>query len=147
MTARTQSITNLVLALAVPAMGLAYLVSGVSLSPGPFTVAIMILLGTLWFAATAVWNTIVRPQQEIAIRSLRTTTEGTPARRPALVRPDYVVDVSRPAAPWRWTSVPRTACELLAVVWSVPLVALLMMVPVGLVVAGALWLGRLILRP
>ena len=146
MTTRTQSITNVVLALAVPATGLAYLVSGVSLSPGPFTAVIVIVFGTLWFAATAVRNTMLRPQPQIANGSLRTGIGSAPAGRPGVVLPSYAIDVSRPAVPFQWTSVPRMAGELLAVVWSVPLAVLLLMVPVGLVVAGVLWLGRVILH-
>jgi hypothetical protein len=56
-----------------------------------------------------------------------------------------VIDVSRRAIPWRWTSVLLAPVELLALVWSVPIVVLLVMLPIGLALAGVLWLGRIIL--
>jgi hypothetical protein len=34
---------------------------------------------------------------------------------------------------------------LLALAWSVPVIILLIMVPIGLALASALWLGRLVL--
>jgi hypothetical protein len=60
--------------------------------------------------------------------------------------PSYVVDVSRPAAPRRWTAAVMAPLELLAIAWTTPLVILLVMLPIGLVVALALWLVRLIAR-
>ena len=59
----------------------------------------------------------------------------------------YVVNVSRPATPWRWRSILLVPIELLALAWSVPVFVLLIMVPIGLVLASGLWLGRLALRP
>ncbi len=70
MTARTQDGMNVVLALAVPAAGLAYLTSAISTSPEHFSVAITVVFGMLWFAAMAARNAIVRPQQEVATRPL-----------------------------------------------------------------------------
>jgi len=58
---------------------------------------------------------------------------------------DYVVDVSRPVLPWRWTSVLLAPLELLAVVWSIPFVILLVGSPVVLAVALVYWLVRLLL--
>jgi hypothetical protein len=65
---------------------------------------------------------------------------------PRVVMPaSHVLDVSRPARPWRWTSVLLAPVELLALAWSVPVIILLIMVPIGLALASALWLGRLVL--
>ena len=58
--------------------------------------------------------------------------------------PKYVVDVSRPVTPWRWQSSLQAPIELLALAWGIPLVILLLIVPVGLALAGALWIGRLV---
>jgi hypothetical protein len=71
MTARAHNGINVVLALAVPAAGLAYLMSAVSLSREHFGVAITVVFGMLWFAAMAAHNAIVRPQQEAATRPSR----------------------------------------------------------------------------
>ena len=58
--------------------------------------------------------------------------------------PKYVVDVSRPVTPWRWQSSLQAPIELLALAWGIPLIILLLIVPVGLALAGALWIGRLV---
>ena len=58
--------------------------------------------------------------------------------------PKYVVDVSRPVTPWRWQSSLQAPIELLALAWGIPLVILLLIVPVGLALAAALWIGRLV---
>ena len=58
--------------------------------------------------------------------------------------PKYVVDVSRPVTPWRWQSSLQAPIELLALAWGIPLLILLLIVPVGLALAGALWIGRLL---
>jgi hypothetical protein len=59
--------------------------------------------------------------------------------------PPYVVDVSRPAAPWSWKARLLLPIQLLAVAWSVPFLILLVLLPIGLAIASALWLGRRIL--
>ena len=59
--------------------------------------------------------------------------------------PPYVVDVSRPVTPWSWSALLLAPIELLALAWSVPFLMLLVLLPIGLVVASALWLGRRIL--
>lgn len=56
--------------------------------------------------------------------------------------PDYVVDVSRPVLPWRWTNVLLAPVELLAVAWSVPFVILVVGIPIALAVALVSWVGR-----
>jgi hypothetical protein len=58
--------------------------------------------------------------------------------------PKYVVDVSRPVTPWRWQSSLQAPIELLALAWGIPLLILLLIAPVGLALAGALWIGRLV---
>ena len=60
--------------------------------------------------------------------------------------PKYVVDVSRPVTPWRWQSSLQAPIELLALAWGIPLVILLLIVPVGLALAGVVWIGRLVVR-
>ena len=60
--------------------------------------------------------------------------------------PKYVVDVSRPVTPWRWRNSLQAPIELLALAWGIPLLILLLIVPVGLALAGALWIGRLVVR-
>jgi hypothetical protein len=56
-----------------------------------------------------------------------------------------VINISRPVQSWRWEDVFVAAVELLAVAWGVPLLVLLALLPVGLVIAGAVRLGRMIL--
>ena len=58
--------------------------------------------------------------------------------------PKYVLDVSRPVTPWRWQSSLQAPIELLALAWGIPFAILLLIVPVGLALAGALWIGRLV---
>ena len=57
--------------------------------------------------------------------------------------PKYV-DVSRPVMPWRWRSSLQAPIELLALAWGIPLLIMLLMVPVGLALAAALWVARLV---
>jgi hypothetical protein len=59
--------------------------------------------------------------------------------------PSYVIDVSRPVAPRRWTAMVMAPVELLAVAWTAPLVILLLMLPIGIAVALAVWVARSIL--
>ena len=60
--------------------------------------------------------------------------------------PDYVVDVSRPDVPWRWTGVLAAPLEGLALAWSIPFVVLLCGLPLVLLVALIHWVGRLALN-
>jgi hypothetical protein len=72
--------------------------------------------------------------------------ESATVIRPVFVRvPASVVDVSRPVHSLRWTTLLVAPLELVAVAWSVPLVMLAVMVPVGLSLASLLWLGRQII--
>ena len=64
--------------------------------------------------------------------------------RPA--RPAYVLDVSRPVNPRRWTSILLAPIELLALAWGAGLVIMLILAAIGIAVASALWLSRLVLE-
>ena len=61
MSARTQGATNVMLALAVPAVGLVYL-----LSSSWSTVGGLAVFGVLWLTAAVGVNTIRRPPRDIA---------------------------------------------------------------------------------
>ena len=66
--------------------------------------------------------------------------------RPVFVRvPAYVVNVSRLVPPRRWRSVLVAPFEVVALAWSVPLVMLAVMIPVGLSIASLLWLWHRII--
>jgi hypothetical protein len=67
--------------------------------------------------------------------------------RSALTRdsPSYVIDVSRPVTPRRWTAMVMAPVELLAVAWTAPLIILLLMLPIGIAVALGVWVVRSIL--
>jgi hypothetical protein len=56
-----------------------------------------------------------------------------------------VIDVSRPARPWRWRTVMTDALSLVAVAWSVPLVVLVVGTPIALAIVLLLWVGRQVL--
>lgn len=94
----------------------------------------------LALAATVAVNAIRRPRMDTAGQVQEIAESLLP---PAPPMP--VVDISRHGTPWRWTSVLLAPIELLALAWSVPVLILLVMVPIGLVLAAALWVGRLIL--
>lgn len=64
---------------------------------------------------------------------------------PLAVAPAYARDVTPTIRPWRWTGLLTVPLEMLAVVWSIPVVITLIMLPIGLAVGAVLWLGRLIL--
>lgn len=142
MTATTQNRMNVALALALPAAGLAYLTTG-ALS-GRFTVAAIVSLGVLWLTVTAAVNTDTLPRPGLV--GARGVANKTLPRVVTPAHPAYV-NVSRPATRWRWTDVLLAPVEALALSWSVGFLVLLVMMPVGLALAGALWFGRLILRP
>jgi hypothetical protein len=67
-----------------------------------------------------------------------------PRRVPTAPSPDYVIDVSRPVAPFHWSSLVLAPIELLALAWSVPVIIMLLMAPVGLAIAIAFWVGRFV---
>jgi hypothetical protein len=56
-----------------------------------------------------------------------------------------VLNISRAVVPWSWRDVLLAPVELLALAWGVPLLVLLALLPFGLVIAGAIRLGRMIL--
>jgi hypothetical protein len=56
-----------------------------------------------------------------------------------------VIDVSRPVVPWSWRDVFLAPVGLLALAWGVPFLVLLALLPFGLVIAGAVRLGRMLL--
>ena len=141
MSATTQGATNVMLALAVPAAGLVYL-----LSSSRSTVGGLVVFGVLWLIAAVGVNTVRRPGRTIGrpVEQAAENIKPSPVLTPAY--PAYVVNVSRPVTPWRWTSVLLAPIELLGLAWSVPIGILLVMVPIGLILAGALWVARVILR-
>ena len=55
-----------------------------------------------------------------------------------------VINISRPVAPRSWRDLFLVPVELLALAWGVPLLVLLALLPFGLVIAGAVRLGRMI---
>jgi len=67
-----------------------------------------------------------------------------PRRVPTAASPAYVVDVSRPVRPFRWRSLVLAPIELLALAWSVPVLIMLVMVPVGLALASVFLVGRFV---
>lgn len=144
MTALTRNRLNIVLAMMVPAAGLLFLILGVPLTSGQSAVAavfglsvvltIVVALNATWGPAWDSWEG-AGPRHDAAhalpAPSIAETGSG-------------VIDVSRPIAPWRWTQLVLAPVELLALVWSVPFVALLVMLPIGLTLMAAVWLGRFI---
>jgi len=56
-----------------------------------------------------------------------------------------VINISRPDVPSGWRDVLLAPVELLALAWGLPLLVLLALLPFGLVIAGAIRLGRMIL--
>ena len=147
MTGSSQSAMNLGLALAIPTAGLVYLLVGVALPPNWSTIGVVVASAVLWLTATVVLNTIRRPRLQIAGRVQEAAGSDMPRRVVTPAYPIDVVDVSRPVKSWPLRSVLLTSIELLVLAWSVPVLILLVMVPIGLALASALWVGRLILGP
>ena len=145
MTSLARSRLNTLLALAIPTGGFLYLAFSDSQHPydaGTFASGVTFALGTLWLAAVVTLTTFPVESGSRVVRP-RDLTGGAQRRAE---RPSYVVDVSEPVKPWRWTSALLAPLELLAVTWSVPVIILLIMVPIGLALVSALWLGRLVLN-
>ena len=137
MTAITQSRMNVMLALAIPAFGLAYLTFGFSLATNP-AIGAVVAFGVLWLTVAVALNT-VRGPRAVGSRVTEVAQNLVP-RRPATSA--GVVDVGRPSTRQRWPSLLLVPLELLALAWSVPFVILLIMVPIGLAVASVVWVGR-----
>ena len=98
---------------------------------------------------TATFDAFPPVVQLLRPRAADIGTAAQQAKRGAqagFVVPDYVVDVSRPVVPWRWTSVLLTAVELLAVAWSIPVIILAVGSPIILAVALIYWIGRFVLN-
>jgi hypothetical protein len=55
------------------------------------------------------------------------------------------LNVSRPIEPWRWRAALVNAFELVAVVWSIPLVIVAIGAPLALAIVALLWLARWVL--
>lgn len=138
MSANVSSVSTL--ALVIPTVGLAYSIAGAFLGFDRSAAAWVMALGVLVVAATVATNTIRRPHPLLVTRRIPETL-GRP-----VTTPSYVVDVSRPSTSWSWRAVLLAPLELLVVVWSVPVVILLIAAPIGLAIAVFLWLGRLMVR-
>ena len=126
-------------ALSLPAAASLWLISAAASTMSPSS---LVMFGALWLTTIAVAFIALR-NGHTAGRVVRLTRPGQTVRLPAAV-PAYVVNVSRPGEPWRWTSVLLLPLEVVALAFAVPLVVLLAMVPVGLAAAAALWVGRLV---
>ena len=140
MTALTQTGTNAALAFGLPVVGVASLV----LLPGGATLGALVALTLLWLAAIVVFQTL--PRGRLAVGDGPVTEELVPRGVAAPASPAYVVNVGRPrprGAPVRFLLAPL---ELLAVAWSVPLLFLALMVPVGLLVTTIVWAVGLVLH-
>ena len=79
-----------------------------------------------------------------AVANLTVAENLRPRRVPTAASPTYVKDVSRPITPFRWSSLVQAPIELLALAWSVPVLVMLLMLPIGLALAGALWVSRFV---
>jgi hypothetical protein len=145
MTQIAQTRMNVVLAL-VPAAGLVYLTYGVALSPIRVTAGAMVALGVLWLTTTVAFKTIWRPLWEVMGRRQEVAARIAPRLVMTPAFPMYVVDVSRPATRWNLRSVLLAPVELLALAWGFPVLMLLVMLPISLAFASALWVGRFILQ-
>ena len=88
---------------------------------------------------TTVLNRRAHPVYEPSFRRQRVADSATRVAH-------YIVDVSRPVQPWRWPDVLGQSLQLLAVVWSIPLVILLLGTPFVLGVALLFRTGRLVLN-
>jgi hypothetical protein len=144
MTALARGRLNMALGLAIPTAGFLYLSSsGVPPANAPMA-GLIIGVGVLWLAAVVRINTLPLVRVSRVVQGTRDFSTDHPPLPPRTIRPAYVVDASRPIKPWRWTSVLLAPLELLAVAWTLPVMILLIMVPVGLGLVGALWLARLI---
>lgn len=149
MTLPARSRLNTALALAIPAGGFLYLTSSGFQSANPPAIGMMIGLGVLWLAAVVRLNTLPvvhRSRVGQEVRDINTDPAPVPPDGPHGMMPAYVVNVSVPVKPWRWTSVLLAPVELLAVAWGTAVTILLIMLPIALALMAALWLGRLILH-
>lgn len=145
MTALARGRLNMALGLAIPTAGFLYLTSSGVPPADPPVAGLIIGLGVLWLAAVVRVNTLPLVRLSRVVQGTHDFSTDPALLPPPTIRPAYVVDASRPIEPWRWTNVLLAPLELLAVAWTLPVVILLIMVPLGLGLVGVLWLGRLIL--
>ncbi len=136
MTAVTQSRMNVVVTLVLPLAALAYLASGVSLPSSRFGAVAMTVGAVVWLATTVALN--ARGSHDV---QGRVPPVAVPQSLPS-VYPSYVKDLSRPVARRRSRSVLTAPAELLALTWTVPFAILLGMLPIGLALAGVVWVVR-----
>lgn len=73
------------------------------------------------------------------------STDTAPRERPYAGGRGGIIDVSRPAVPWRWRTVVADLLSIVAVAWSFPVVVLAVGTPVALAIVLLLWSGRRIL--
>ena len=59
--------------------------------------------------------------------------------------PMAVINVSRPLVPWNWRDVIMAPMQVLALAWGLPFLVFIALLPFGLLIAGAVRLGRMIL--
>ena len=59
--------------------------------------------------------------------------------------PMAVINVSRPLVPWNWRHVLMAPMQVLALAWGLPFLVFIALLPFGLLIAGAVRLGRMIL--
>jgi hypothetical protein len=113
-------------------------------SSPPMLPSTMGVFGALWLATMVIALTALRNGR--AVESVGQLIHDVDSASPPTARlPAYAVNVSRPVQRWNWKSVLLAPLELVALAESVPLAILLIMVPIGLALAGALWVVRLIL--
>jgi hypothetical protein len=142
MTAATLKRMNVGLALSFPAAVMIYLTLGDAKVLA--TTAALVALSMVWLTVTAAVNTI--PHSRLGL--LEGTT-GIPerGRLPRVLPAAWATkDVSRPYIPWGWTSILLAPLELLMLASAVPAVVMLVMLPVGLALAGILWVSRVLLH-
>jgi hypothetical protein len=127
----------LVVAVSIPTAALLWLRSASSPIMTPST---MLVVGALWLA-TAVIALNTLKNGSAPGRVGRTDTGRTTA---AAASPTSDAGVTRPSRLRRAADILQVPFELLALAWSIPVVILLIMVPIGLALAVVLWLGRLV---
>jgi hypothetical protein len=96
------------------------------------------VVGALWLATAVIaLNTLKNGSAPGRVE--RTDT----GRTTAAASPTSDAGVTRPSRLRRGADILQVPFELLALAWSIPVVILLIMVPIGLALAVVLWLGRL----
>ena len=128
----------LVVAVSIPTAALLWLRSASSPIMTPST---MLVVGALWLATAVIaLNTL---KNGSAPGRVEKTDTGRRRTTPAAAWPTSDAGVTRPSWLRRGADILQVPFELLALAWSIPVVILLIMVPIGLALAVVLWLGRL----